>query len=261
MSTQSDRGRFVWYDLMTPDPTAATAFYTAVVGWGTQDWTSPDGKMPYTMWTAGKTTIGGMMSLPKELADRGVPPHWIAYISTPDVDATAAQAKQLGGKVLNPPTDIPTVGRFAVLADPQGAAFMVFKPLTPAAAPNGPPTPGHFSWHELHTTDHVKALEFYTALFGWEQTQSMDMGDMGIYQMYGLNGETFGGMFNVPTIPMPHWLLYTMVDNVDEAAKRVTEHGGKILNGPMDVPDGGRIVQCMDPQGAAFALHSSTMKA
>jgi predicted enzyme related to lactoylglutathione lyase len=116
-----------------------------------------------------------------------------------------------------------------------------------------------FSWHELATTDHSAAFEFYQALFGWNKTESMDMGPMGIYQMYGRGEMTLGGMFNKSEdMPGPSaWLLYIEVEDVDHTARKVQELGGKILNGPMEVPGGGRIAQCMDPQGAAFAIHSA----
>jgi len=257
MSDPSARGNFVWYDLMTKDPVAAMQFYAAIAGWGTQQWSQGVGKTPYTMWTAGEKPIGGVMALPDELAQRGVPSHWIAYIGTPDVDATAKQAKELGGAVLHEPMDIPTVGRFAVIKDPQGAVFAVFTPLTQTPGRDGAPRPGEISWHELATTDHGSAFDFYAKLFGWVKTESMDMGEMGTYQMYGRDGKTLGGMFNAsPGVPT-HWFLYVLVDDADQTARTVTEHGGKVLNGPMDIPGGGRIAQCMDPQGAAFAVHAN----
>lgn len=263
MSDPSVRGRFVWYDLMTPDAAAAIPFYTAVTGWGTQEWKPQDGGHTYTMWTANGTPLGGIMPPPPQAGK--MPPHWLPYIGTPDTDATAKRAKEIGGRVLHEPMDIPTIGRFAVLADPQGAVFAVFTALTPMdSGEEGKPKLGQFSWHELIVPDHKAAFPFYADLFGWVLTEAMDMSaDMGpgsVYQMYGHNGVTLGGMFSTAntqaaSLP-PHWMLYVSVDNADRASERVVKHGGKILNGPMDVPGGGRIAQCMDPQGGAFAVHS-----
>jgi uncharacterized protein len=252
MADVKSRGRFVWYDLMTTDIEKAQAFYTKVVGWGTQVW---DGAQPYTMWTAGGAPIGGLMKLP---AAEKAPPHWLAYISTPDVDATVAQAQGLGAKVLVKPTAIPSVGSFAVLADPQGAVFSAFTPTGEAPETEGPPGPGQFSWHELMTSDYQAAFAFYQAVFGWENMAQHDMGEMGVYLLFGRNGHQLGGMFNAPPgVPAPpNWLQYVSVDSADRAAERVTASGGTIMNGPMDVPGGDRIAQCMDPQGAAFAVHS-----
>ena len=249
-------GRFIWYEMMSTDPDGAEDFYTKVVGWGTQVWN--EGPKPYTMWTMGEQPVGGLMELPQEAVAQGAPPHWMPYISTPDTDATLEQAKRLGGSAMTEPMDIPAVGRFVVLADPQGAIFAIYTPESDTPDEDDPPGVGRFSWHELLTTDYEEAFDFYSALFGWEKGTAMDMGEAGMYQMYGRNGGDLGGMYNLlpdVTVP-PHWLLYVMVPDVDAAAETVTALGGKILNGPMDVPGGDRIVQCLDPQGAVFALHS-----
>jgi predicted enzyme related to lactoylglutathione lyase len=250
MADVNGRGQFVWYDVMTPDPKGAEAFYTRVAGWGTQAW---DG-MPYTMWTAHGQPIGGVMELP----NAGAPPHWLAYISVPDVDATVKEAESLGGRTIVPGTDIPKVGRYAVLADPQGAVFAVFTPAGGTPARDDEPRIGEFSWHELMTTDYLKAFAFYQALFGWEKIEEHDMGDMGKYFIFGRQRTQLGGMFTVPPgTPMPpNWLQYIRVDSADAAAERVKANGGQIMNGPMDVPGGDRIAQCIDPQGAPFAVHS-----
>jgi len=254
MTESHDRGRFCWYDLMTTDPVAAAKFYTKVVGWGTQAW---DGPMPYTMWTNSDQPLGGVMSLPEEVRKAGAPPHWLAYIATPDVDATVAHAVKLGASVKVPPTDIPEVGRFAVLADPQGVVFAAFTAQNETPGHDGPPVKGEFSWHELATTDPDGAFAFYSELFGWNRTSTMDMGPAGVYQMYGRGEMPIGGMFRKPDeMPASGWLLYAMVDDVEAAAKRASANGGTILNGPMEVPGGDMIVQCMDPQGAMFALHA-----
>ena len=157
------------------------------------------------------------------------------------------------------PMSVPDVGRMAVLRDPQGAVFAVFTAEADSPGREGPPQVGEFSWHELATSDYEAGFDFYSALFGWQKTTAMDMGEMGVYQMYGSGEHELGGMYNLlPEIPAPpHWLLYAKVPDVEAAAETVKSLGGQVLNGPMDVPGGDRVVQCMDPQGAAFALHSS----
>ena len=255
MADTTPRGRFVWFDLMTTQPERAVEFYTAVAGWGTAQWEGPNPGMSYTMWTNGGAPLGGVMQLP---TGAPAPPHWIAYISSPDVDATVKQATSLGAKVMVPPTDIPTVGRFSVLSDPQGAMFAVFTSSSDTPGHDGPPVKGEFSWHELATHDVPAAFRFYETLFGWQKTNAMDMGDMGIYQMYGRNGLELGGMFRKPAeMPgPPSWLQYIMVDDVNRAVDVVKSKGGQILNGPMEVPGGDWIAQCSDPQGAIFAVHA-----
>jgi predicted enzyme related to lactoylglutathione lyase len=252
MSEAKPRGRFVWYDLMTSDPEKAIEFYTKLTGWGTTKW---EGPTPYTMWTNSSVPIGGVMPLPPEA---GAPPHWLAYISSPDADATAKDAEALGAKVLVAPNDIPTVGRFAVLSDPQGALFAIFTPQAQAPGHEGPAVVGEFSWHELMTHDQPAAFRFYERLFGWEKTTAMDMGEMGVYQMYGRNGVELGGMFNKPPdMPgPPAWSHYILVDDITPAAEFTSANGGKIVNGPMEVPGGDWIFQAFDPQGAFFAVHA-----
>jgi uncharacterized protein len=256
MADAKPGGRFVWHDLMTKDSKAAIEFYKNVVGWGTQAWNGPQ---PYTMWTVDNTPIGGVMPMP---AAEKAPPHWLGYISTPNVDATVADATRRGASTHVPPTDIPTVGRFAVLMDPQGAAFAVYTSSAGSATADRPPKRGEFSWHELTTTDPVAAFEFYAALFGWEKTSAMDMGELGVYQMFGLGGVPFGGVFKQPAdMPGPSWVHYIRIDDVPRVIEIVKANGGQVLNGPMEVPGGDWIANCMDPHGGVFAVHAVAAKA
>jgi predicted enzyme related to lactoylglutathione lyase len=248
-------GRYVWFDLRTTDVPRAKDFYSDVVGWKTTRWPGGD----YEMWSAGDAQVGGLEEEAPEERQAGLPPRWLAYIGASDVDATAKSAQELGGKVLVPPKDIPDVGRFAVLADPQGAEFAVFKPSGAGEAPDTEAL-GRFGWLELNTTDWQSAWKFYSALFGWQETSSIDMGpEFGKYLMFGTDSnEAIGGMSNAAAFMKApaHWLPYVNVKNTDEAAREIEKIGGKALNGPMDVP-GGRIAQCIDPQGAMFAIFSS----
>jgi uncharacterized protein len=256
VATPSHRGRFVWYDLMTTDPDAAIAFYRKAFGWGI----TPFPQDPtYRMWTVGRNPMGGVMRLPDEARRTGAPPNWLPYVSVPNVDATVRQAAALGAKTHVAPRDIPDMGRFAVLLDPQGAAFAVYQfPSGAPAAPDAAPKTGEFAWRELATTDWRAAWEFYRTLFGWQKTEAMDMGPGGIYHMFGHGGSSVGGMYNKPPeMPAPHWLCYVSVTKADDAAANVTKLGGKIVQGPMDIPGGGRIAMCVDPQGAAFAVYAA----
>jgi predicted enzyme related to lactoylglutathione lyase len=255
MAKSTPRGLFVWHDLMTADSDGAVRFYTAVIGWGTQKMDM--GPMSYTMWTANGTPVGGVMPMPRDEAT--IPPHWLGYISTPDVDATVDTARKLGATVMVPPTDIPDIGRFAVLTDPQGAMFALFSPADDRPAPEGGTRPGEFSWHELLAANQQDAWTFYETLFGWEKTSAMDMGETGVYQMFGVGGQPFGGMFNKPAeMPGPPvWSHYVRVDDVKRVIGVVTANGGQVLNGPMEVPGGDWIANCMDPQGAMFSIHST----
>lgn len=256
-TTQATRGRLVWHELMTNDPEAAQTFYKKVIGWGTQPW---EGNIDYTMWMAGDVPVGGVMNLPEEAAKSGAPPNWLTYVEVPDADETVAQAKSLGAQVLAGPQDIPQVGRFAVLQDPQGAVFAIITSASPMPDETEPRVL-EFSWHELVTTDWKAGAKFYGALFGWEKKQEMDMGEMGTYFIFGRDRFMYGGMYNKPAeMPAPpHWLPYARVDSADAAVERAKAAGGTVLHGPMEVPGGDRVAIMMDPQGAVFAVHSKTV--
>jgi len=251
MSNADIRGRFIWHELMTTDPDAASTFYSRVIPWRTQ----PSGMPSYTLWMSGKNRAGGLMTLPAS-EPSGTPPHWLIYVGTPNVDATVEAARQLGGRVVKGAADIPNVGRFAVLADPQGAAFAVFSPAPSSGdgvSPGG--AVGDFTWHELATTDLDAALRFYTELFGWRKGAAHDMGPMGIYQLISHGGQDVGGVYKVHDASTPpSWLSYTRVPDAAKAAAAVKAGGGRILNGPMEVPGGSWIVMALDPQGGAFAV-------
>jgi predicted enzyme related to lactoylglutathione lyase len=249
------RGRFIWYELMTSDPAAAISFYTRVVGWKVEAWAD----MPeYKMWVGPRGPLGGVMTIPEEAKLMGAPPSWLAYIGTPDADATAAQAVRLGGKVLKPAMSVPTVGRFVVLADPQGAVFAAFTPETPMPM-DMKAKPGEFCWHELITTDTEAGFRFYSELFGWEKTDSMDMGPSGTYQMFGWTGVSQGGVYRKPAEMQapPSWMHYTEVPDVRKVTPKIKELGGLVIMGPHQIPGGGWITIAIDPQGAAFALHEA----
>jgi predicted enzyme related to lactoylglutathione lyase len=251
MATAS-KGQFVWYEHLTRDPGAAIGFYSDVVGWRTQ----PFGEgSQYVMWVGSQGPLGGVMKLPDDEAARAAAPHWMANVQVDDVDATAALARKLGGTVHKEPSDIPTVGRFAVIADPQGVPVSIFKPDGPMQL-HDPTKEGEFCWNELLTSDAAAAAKFYGELFGWKILEEMDMGPAGTYRIFGLGGTRLGGMMTIPkgqpTRPM--WLFYAETKDLDGAVRRATLKGAKLTNGPMDVP-GGRVAQLTDAQGAPFALH------
>lgn len=246
---KKDAGRIVWYELLTKDPKAAQAFYPEVIGWKTQAWEQAD----YTMWVGPHGPLGGVTELPAKAREMGAPSFWQANIQVANLDASVARVKELGGMVHHQ-EDVPNVGRLAVIQDPQGAVIALFQPEQ-AMPPRDLAKPGEFSWHELYTTDHEAAFAFYAAIAGWEKLGSFDMGPMGTYLLWGRDGQQLGGMMNKPPqVPAPAWLYYVTVDDLDAAMGRATAKGATVINGPMEVPGGQRIVQLLDPQGAAFAL-------
>jgi uncharacterized protein len=249
-------GRPVWYELLTTDLAAAEAFYTAVVGWTSSEF--PGLPYEYKVWNkAGDVPIGGAMLRP---AGMNVPTHWVMYVAVPRLEDAVTMIERLGGKVLSPVIEIPNVGRLRTMLDPQGAMFAIHQPASPITDPETEPQQGDVAWRELYTSDGAAAMQFYSEVFGWRETGRMDMGPMGTYFMFG-RAFPLGGimtkvddMVSLPTA----WGLYFRVPDVATAAGLVKTHGGSVLNGPMEVPGGNQIAQCMDPQGAMFSLHQIT---
>src|SRR5262249_15808069 len=240
----ANNGRFVWYEDLAKDPKAAIDFYTDVVGWKTQPFEAGN---DYVMWVGTQGPLGGVMKLPDEAARMGITPHWMAHVHVENGDATVAQAKKLGGKVHKEPTDIPTVGRFAVIGDPQGAFISIFTPSNPMTL-HDESKAGEFCWNELMTSDSLSAFNFYSKLFGWKIVEEMDMGPMGTYRVFGIGGKQMGGMMTAPKgSPMPPmWIYYTETPDLESALARAKKRGATVMNGPMDVPGGGRIAQLTD---------------
>lgn len=253
----STPARFCWYELMTGDAQAAAAYYRNLFGWTTQD--SGLNDRSYTIVSAGGVGVAGIMPFPPHLKGSGMPPNWMGYIAVDDVDAYAARVQGAGGSIHKAAEDIPGVGRFAVVADPYGAGFILFKPTSnespPAVAPN---TPGHVGWNELHAGDGPGAFAFYSSLFGWTKGEAMDMGPMGVYQLFktGTADDVGGMMTKMPEMPVSAWQFYVNVDGIDAAVARATQGGGKLLMGPHEVPGGNWIANIADPQGAIFAMVS-----
>ncbi|WP_293905848.1 VOC family protein [Phenylobacterium sp.] len=254
----SDHGRFIWYELLTPDMDGAKRFYGEVVGWAAQDMPMPDrGGEPYSVLSADGNGVAGMMNLGAPMKAQGMAANWTGYVCVDDCDAAAAKVTSLGGVVMGPPLDIPGIGRFAIVADPAGAVFAIMKPIPPQGGrPQvAPGTLGHAGWRELHGGRPQDTFGFYADMFGWTKDEAMPMGEMGVYQLFSnQDGQVGGMMAKPPQIPAPSWLYYFQVGDIEAAKARIAGAGGQATNGPMEVPGGQWIVQAMDPQGAMFAV-------
>jgi predicted enzyme related to lactoylglutathione lyase len=248
-----DDGRFVWYELMTTDMAAARAFYSHVTGWDVQDASTSD--LAYNRFAAGGSAVGGLMELPEAARKMGATPRWMGYVGVGDVKAAADRIARLGGAVYVPPTES-NIGRISVVADPQTATFALVEGLIHGQQqPGDLDGLGYVGWHELLAADWQKAFAFYGELFGWQKADSEIATPTNSYQLFSAAGQTIGGMFTKrPIEPVPYWLYYFNVGDVDAAAERVRRGGGKIFEGPFEVPGDNWIARCIDPQGAIFAL-------
>jgi len=248
-------GRFVWYELLTTDVPSAAAFYAEIVGWTVKDASSAE--LAYTLLTAGAAPVVGLMDLPEEGLRMGATPRWLGYVGVDDMDATVAQILRLGGAILVAPTDS-NIGRISVVADPQGATFALVTRLAfGRAQTSGSYQPGRVGWHELLAEDRRKVFPFYGQLLGWRQA-STEVDPASVYDLFSAAGQTIGGMLTkLPSVSHACWLHYFNVEDIGAAARRVRTGGGRVLQEPIELPDGGWIVRCVDPQGALFALQGA----
>jgi predicted enzyme related to lactoylglutathione lyase len=246
-------GKFVWYEWMGADLSGAADFYAHVVGWKMGD--PGMASFPYKVGAVGDYGVVGMLTIPDEAKAMGAPPCWSGYIWVPDVDAGVEKLKSAGGHSMRPPMDIPNIGRFAVVGDAQGAAFMLFRDAGGNPPPAPPPqTPGLVGWRELHAADGKAAFDWYANQFGWTEASQFDMGPMGVYRLFDRDGQQGGIMTKTAQGPGPCWLYYFNVEAADAAGARVAAKGGKVVNGPHQVPGGLWAMQCADREGALFGL-------
>jgi predicted enzyme related to lactoylglutathione lyase len=244
---------------MTPDAEGSKTFYDAVVGWNIGE-----GVAEYNGYrmigTADDGFTGGVLPITDEMQQHGARPTWLGYLNARDVDAKLAEIESAGGKTLMGATDIPNVGRIAMVADPQGAPFYVMKPIPPEGKENqastvfSPTDQGRCAWIELSTSDPVAARQFYGLQFGWTSDNFMPMGEHGEYRFIDNEGLTLGAIAGAMEGQHPHWRFYFRVPSVGSAKQTVEAKGGKVIMGPMEVPGGDHIVIGIDPQGAEFAL-------
>ena len=239
-------GGFNWLELHTPDQKAAKAFYCALFGWEFNDFPlGPDSV--YTIFNLqGRATAAAYESSP----ERGIPPHWLLYVTVANADSSAAKVSELGGTVVMPPMDVMDQVRLAVFQDPTGAHIALSQPINNTGL-GVKEEPGSFAWADLFSTDSEKAAKFYCDLFGW--TTYVE----GSPYIHFKNGEEFiaGSMpGSLPQGVPSHWMPYIAVANTDESLAKAVSLGAKALFGPVDLEGVGRFASLMDPQGAAISI-------
>lgn len=256
-------GMPIWYELMTPEPAAVAPFYRAVLGWDIPDeaMSNPNGSEYRMVGRADGGHAGGVLTLSPMMAQGGAKPGWLPYFHVDDVDEVQAKAESLGGRTWMGGSTIEGVGRIAMLADPQGAPFYVMDPAPPPDNPDArsdvfkADAPGHCAWNELSTDDAEAEIAFYTDLLGWNVDGEMPMPGNNIYKFLACDGQRIGaiGSMKPPGAPSA-WLPYFRVADIVAAGHAVEAHGGKIVNGPHEVPGEDVILVAIDPAGAAVAF-------
>ncbi|MDB5100109.1 MAG: Glyoxalase/bleomycin resistance protein/dioxygenase [Cyanobacteria bacterium RYN_339] len=239
-------GKFVWRELFTKDIPGAKRFYTELFGWRTED--APMGPdWSYTLIYVGDKQIGGMMDIANVPNGEHIPPHWSVYASVPDVDAAAEKAKANGGQVASPCMDIPNVGRFAVIQDPQGGHMNVFKSMH-GDPQEGMPGAHEFCWEQLNAPDPQALIPFYQAVVGWG---TEPMGEMTLFnRKSGAASMQVASVFPAPPGVPAHWLTYVAIHDLAATVAKCQELGGDVAVERIDVPGVGAFAVLKDPFGA-----------
>lgn len=245
-------GHFVWHELMTPDAAAAEKFYGALLGWKFRH-TEISEKRIYRLIDAGGREQGGILEMPPE---EGVGAHWCGYISVPNVDEAAKIAAEKGGRVPCAPMDIPHVGRFAYVLDPEGAGFVVFRDERGDAPAKEMPGLGDFCWDSLTAHDGERALAFYGSVVGWTRGKFGDAPGL----FFGTSeGDTIADVDTPQEGAPSYWTTHVVVANLKEARAKAEELGGKILVPEITVPNVGQMAIISDPAGAVISLFEPQM--
>jgi hypothetical protein len=247
-------------ELATTDQNGAKKFYGDLFGWSVDDAPMGPGEF-YSMFKLDGKDAAAAYTLRSEQKAQGVPPHWMIYIATDNVDDSARRAAELGASICAQPFDVMDVGRMAVVQDPTGAMFCLWQPKTNTGI-GAKNTDGAFCWADLNTRDVPRAADFYGKLFGWtlEKSQNDPSGYLHIK-----NGEEYiGGIPSAehqdPNAP-PHWLLYFETSNCDASVEKAKQNGAKVFFGPVSMENVGRFAVLSDPQGAVFSVFQSARKA
>jgi predicted enzyme related to lactoylglutathione lyase len=271
----SEQDRYIpgvpcWVDTSHPDPEAAVAFYGGLFGWELEDIMGPESTGRYYIARIRGGDVAAIGSQPE-----GAPAaaEWNTYVWVADADETAARVREAGGQVIVGPDDTGDAGRFAIFADPDGAAFRVWQ----ARGHRGATVVnehGSLNFNDLHTHDVDGARAFYGAVFGWE---ALDMGEGFMWALPGygdfLEQRNPGMRAGMAEMGAPerfedvvasmsaisgdqaetpsHWGLTFAVDDADAIAARAAELGGRVLVAPFDAP-WTRMTIIADPQGATF---------
>jgi uncharacterized protein len=245
-------GTINWVDLVSTDLDAATAFYTALFGWETEDMAMPGGGGVYRFFRLGGRDAAAAGPMPPEMAAQGIPSHWNVWVAA-DADQTVEKAAAAGGRVLMAPTTLDPSGRLAMIADPGGAAVGVWEADQHIGA-GVVEEPGAMVWYEVNTRAFEENKRFYGEVFGWT-AEPLEAPGIN-YALWKLDGRTVGGMLEMTRewegIPST-WMVYFATRDTDETAKRATELGGSVGAPPFDTAFG-RIAVLVDPGGGHFSV-------
>jgi len=252
-------GSFCWMELHAADQDAAKQFYNSLFGWDAVEFPMGPAEV-YTIFTLKGKDCSAACKLQKEEQQQGVPPHWMLYIATDDVDQSTSRVKEFVGTVIAGPFDVMDKGRMSIIQDPTGAMFCLWQP-NESQGIGIAGEDGAFCWADHNSKDREAAKKFYGALFGWTFSTGEVKGEHDYLHIE--NGKQMIGGMTPPEmltagVP-PHWLIYYMVADCDGSTNKASGLGAKVIVGPMTIEGAGRMTILADPQSAVFAVFQSMM--
>jgi hypothetical protein len=248
--------KFVWYDLNTKDADKAEKFYTELFGWKTLAWKpegAPEGTPEYKMVCIGEQAFGGINVIPSDVP---APSHWMGHVEVDDLDAAMKRAKNHKAEFPMGAMEIPTVGRMAMMLDPQGCVISLFQPADHTPEVPAMDKPGMVGWNELIASDANAAKAFYSEVVGWKWRNGPFQDKME-YFLFGTGeeGGDAGGMLpKDENMPAAAWFLYFTTNSIEESVGKVDALGGHVIAQPFDVETVGKLAVCAAPDGSMFGL-------
>jgi predicted enzyme related to lactoylglutathione lyase len=254
VSTATQTAAFAWDELHTNDREKANAFYNTLFGWTAEAVPmGPDYTYHLLKRKGSDESFAGSHQQEGDELKNGVPSHWLVSLGTNDVDAATAKASELGATVVIPPADIPNVGRFSVLNDPQGAAFGLLTYSDGNSAPKPEVGPNCIVWHELVTSDPAASKAFYSSVVGFTTEESNMTGET--VQLFKHGGEQVANILPKPSPEAPDaWVFYVEVKDIDETIEAAKKAGGSVIFPPLAIPPIGSVSWLADPTGAVFGI-------
>ena len=236
-----------WLDLSVPDVKRAAEFYARVFGW-TYDVSGPE----YGNYHLALVDGGAAAGLGEPMGEEAPPSAWTLYFAAEDVDAMVARAQGLGGSLMAPAFDVPGQGRMAIVADPGGAVFGLWKALGHTGF-GVEDAPGTLAWAEVHTGDAARVGAFYAELLG--ATLAPMQGAPSPYWTLDRGGRPMAGvqLMDAGASDPPRWTSYFAVPDVDAAVAAAAAGGGAVRRSGWDTPFG-RMAEVADPFGAGFMV-------
>ncbi len=243
-------GKFIWADLFTTDPVAATKFYSGLFGW-TANIIDQKGKA-YTVFSNGSHPVAGLA--PRNTANKQRPSRWIGYIAVTDIKAALLPVAPAGGQVRAPARNFPDRGIQAIITDHEGSPIGLMQSASGDSLDTDA-DPGDWNWFELYARDPKAATVFYTSVFNYAAPADDRTERKNDYLL------TIGGFARAGIAPLPDradaqpgWLGVVRVANLDEALTRVTTLGGEILVPPRATAYESRFAIISDPTGGTIGL-------